>query len=74
MNIFYSEKIVGMWYMGLWDSRNDSTDIGDIDMIVYVKDRSRVKCLIKLVKELWREGKMREILRIRIFRLYSHEG
>lgn len=74
MNIFYSEKIVGMWYMGIWDSRNDSTDIGDIDMIAYVKDRSKIKCFLKLLKELHREGKLKEIFKVRIFRFYESEG
>lgn len=71
MNIFYSEKIVGMWYMGLWDSKNDTTDIGDIDMIAYVKDRSKIKCLLKLLKELHSEGKLKEIFKVRKFRIYE---
>ena len=71
MNIFYSEKIVGMWYMGIWASENDTTDIGDIDMIAYVKDRSKVKCFLKLLKELHREGNLKEIFKVRIFRLYE---
>jgi len=71
MNIFYSEKIVGMWYMGIWDSKNDTTDIGDIDMIAYVKDRSKIKCFLKLLKELHREGKVKEIFKVRKFRCYE---
>ena len=57
--------------MGIWSSENDTTDIGDIDMIVYVKNRSRVKCFLLLLRELYREGKLKEIFKVRKFRIYE---